>query len=126
MKFFGSVIAFLVTLYLSAVLQQKLVDATKRMNPEKRGSVYGAKFQKKWYESCDEAERAVIGQCALKAYQAVTYTCVVLWAVTSLGGLFFSWGLMPAMTVCIIWGVSQSVYCYWCMKLPKPGSPSVM
>lgn len=121
-KFFGGLVAFLVTLYASAVLQQKLVDAEKKMNPEKRGSVYDTKFHKKWMESCDEAERAVIGQCAFKAYQAVNLTCLILWAVLALGGMFFSWGFMPAMTVCIIWGVGQSVYCYWCLKLSKPGT----
>ncbi|MDE6589423.1 MAG: DUF3169 family protein [Oscillospiraceae bacterium] len=120
--FFGGLGAFLVTLYVTAVLQQKLVDATKKMNPEKHGSVYDTKFQKKWLESCDEAERAVIGQCALKAYQAVAITCLVLWAVLTLGGMFFSWGFMPAMTVCVIWGVSQSVYCYWAIRLSKPGA----
>ena len=122
-KFFGGLGAFLVTLYVTAVIQQKLVDATKRLNPEKQGSVYDTKVHKKWMESCDEAERAIIGQCALKAYQAVTITCLALWAVLGLGGMFFSWGFMPAMTVCIIWGVSQSVYSYWCLKLSKPGSP---
>ena len=119
-QFFGGLAAFLVTLYLSTVLQQKIVDATKRMNPEKHGSVYDTKFQKTWYESCDEAERAVIGQCALKAYQATTVTCLVLWAVLSLGGMFFSWGFLPAMAVCIVWGVNQSVYTYWTLKLGRP------
>ena len=125
-KFFGGLGAFLVTLYVSAVLQQKLVDATKRLNPEKKGSVYDVKFHKKWMESCDEAERAIIGQCAFKAYQATSMTCLALWAVLGLGGMFFSWGFMPAMAVCIVWGVGQSVYSYWCIKLSKPGTPSAM
>lgn len=119
-KFFGGLGAFLVTLYVSAVLQQKLVDATKRMNPEKHGSVYDTKFHKKWMESCDEAERAVIGQCAFKAYQAMSMSCLILWAVLGLGGMFFSWGFMPAMTVCIIWGVGQSAFAYWTLKLGRP------
>ena len=125
-KFFGGMAAFLVTLYLSAVLQQKVVDATKQMNPEKHGSVYDTRFQKKWLESCDEAERAVIGQCALKSYQAMCHACLALWAIFALGGMFFSWGFMPAMTVCIVWGVGQSVYSYSCIKLSKPGSPQVL
>lgn len=119
--FFGGLAAFLVTLYLSTVLQQKIVDITKRMNPEKHGSVYDTKFQKTWYESCDEAERAIIGQCALKAFQATTVTCLVLWAVLALGGMFFGWGFLPAMVVCIVWGVNQSVYIYWSLKLGQPG-----
>ena len=45
-----------------SVLQQKIVDLERRINPEKRGSVYDMKFQKTWMDSCDEAERAQIGQ----------------------------------------------------------------
>lgn len=120
-KFFGCLVVFLVTLYLNAVFQQKLVDTTKQMNPEKHGSVYDTKFHKKWMASCDEAERAIIGQCAFKAYQAMSMTCLVLWAVFGLGGIFFTGGFVPAMAVCMIWGVGQSVYSYWCLKLGKPG-----
>ena len=39
----------------------------------------------------------------------------------TLGGMFFRWGFLPAMAVCIVWGAGQSVYCYWCIKLDKPG-----
>lgn len=120
-KLFGCLAVFLVTLYLNAVFQQKLVDATKQMNPEKHGSVYDTKFHKKWMDSCDEAERAVIGQCAFKAYQAMSMTCLVLWAVFAIGGIFFSWGFLPAMAVCVVWGVGQSAYCYWSIKLSRPG-----
>ena len=123
--FFGGLGAFLANLVVGVILQQRLVDLTKRMNPEKQGSVYDTKFQKKWFESCDEAEQAAIGQCAFKAYQAVCRTCLVLWMVFALGGMFFNWGFAPAMTVCIVWGVGQTVYSYSCIRQSKPGSPSV-
>mgnify|MGYP002510435158 CR=1 FL=1 len=119
--FFGGLAAFLVNLFAPMVLQQKLVDLTKRLNPEKQGSVYDTKFQKTWYESCDEAERVIIGQCAFKAYQAMCRVCMVLWMMFALGGLFFSWGFLPSMAVCIVWGVGQTVYSYWCLKLGSPG-----
>lgn len=119
--FFTGLTVFLLTLAVSTVLQQLLVDVTKKLNPEKRGSVYDTKFQKKWLESCDEAERIIIGQCAMKAYQAVSRTCLVLWMVLALGGMFFDWGFLPAMVVCIIWGVGQSVYSWSCLKLGKSG-----
>ena len=83
--------------------------------------MYDTKFRKKWLDSCDEAERAVIGQCAYKAYQAVSQACLALWLVFLLGGMFFDWGFLPVLAVCIIWGVGQSVYSYWCLKLDKPG-----
>lgn len=119
--FFGGLAAFLVNLFAPMVLQQKLVDLTKRLNPEKQGSVYDTKFQKTWYESCDEAERVIIGQCAFKAYQAMCRVCMVLWMMFALGGLFFSWGFLPSMAVCIVWGVGQTVYSYSCVRLSKPG-----
>lgn len=119
--FFGALAAFLADLFVPVILQQKLVDLTKRLNPEKKGSVYDTKFQKKWYESCDEAERAIIGRCAMKAYQGMTLACLVLWVVFALGGMMFDWGFLPAMAVCIVWGVGQSVYAWWSLKLGKTG-----
>lgn len=119
--FFGGLAAFLVNLFVPTVLQQKLIDLTKRLNPEKKGSVYDTKFQKKWYDSCDEAERVLIGQCAFKAYRAMCYTCMALWMVFALGGMFFDWGFLPAMAVCVVWGAGQSVYAWWSLKLDRPG-----
>lgn len=118
--------AFLLILTGSVIFQQKLVDMTKKLNPEKHGSVYDPKFHEKWLASCDEAERAVIGQCAMKSYQAVTYTCLALWTVFVMGGIYFSWGFLPVLPVCVVWGVSQSVYSYWAIKLSRPGSSSAM
>ncbi len=45
-------------------LQALTIGATKVIHPEKRGSVFDTKFQKDWYQSCDEAERQQIGQCS--------------------------------------------------------------
>lgn len=118
--FFGGLAAFLADLFVPMILQQKLVDLTKRLNPEKKGSVYDTKFQKKWYDSCDEAERAIIGQCAFKAYQAMCRVCLGLWAVFALGGMFFNWGFLPALAVCVVWGAGQSAYAYWTLKLSRP------
>ena len=119
--FFGSLAGFLADLFVPLILQQKLVDLTKKLYPEKRGSVYDPRFQKKWLDSCDEAERALIGRCAMKAYQAMTYTCLGLWVVFALGGMFFNWGFLPALAVCVVWGVGQSVYAWWTLKLGKSG-----
>lgn len=104
------------------VFQQKLVDLAKRLYPEKQGSVYDVKFQKKWLDSCDEAEKIMIGKCAYKAYSAGSKTCMALWCVFTLTALFLDTGFLPVLTVCVIWGVLQSVYCYWSIKLSTPGS----
>lgn len=118
--FFGGLAAFVVMMLITVLLQQNLVDATKEMNPEKKGSVYDVNFQKKWVESCDEAERAMIGQCSYQAYRAVSTTCLVLWVVFTLGAMMFDWGFLPVLAVCVIWGVGQSVYFYNCLKADRP------
>ena len=41
------------------------------------------------------------------------YTCLALWLVFLLGGMFFDWGFLSALAVCIVWGVGQSVYSWW-------------
>ena len=51
-----TVAEMLVSCALVVLAQQKTVDLTRRMNPEKQVSAYDSKFQEKWYEVCDEAE----------------------------------------------------------------------
>lgn len=116
-KFFGTVVLFLVMMAISILFQQRYVDMTKRLYPEKKASVYDPKFQKEWFSQCDEAERAVIGQCAFRAYRAMNNVCLALWLVFTLAGMFLSTGFLPVLAVCVIWAVGQSVYAWWGMKL---------
>ena len=101
---------FIVTMAEAILIQQRIVDLSKRMAPEKKGSVYDIHFQKKWFESCDEAEKLMAGQCAYKAYSASTKACAGLWLVFTLSALFLSTGLLPILAVCLIWAVNQCVY----------------
>lgn len=48
------------------IIQQKCVDTVKQINPEKKVSVYDIRFEKKWIDDCDEAEKIIIGKCAYK------------------------------------------------------------
>lgn len=104
------------------MLERRTVDITKQIYPEKNGSVYDFSFQKKWMASCDEAEKLMIGQCAYKAYRAVSSACMVLWIILTLAAMFFDTGFLPVLVVCIIWGVSLCVYTHWSIKLSKAGS----
>lgn len=113
---------FIVTMVEAILIQQRIVDLSKRMAPEKKGSVYDMHFQKKWFDSCDEAEKLIIGQCAYKAYSASTKVCAGLWLVFTLSALFLETGLLPILAVCLIWAVSQCVYSYWSIKLSSPGA----
>ncbi len=78
MLFIVAVAAFIAVMVETIIIQQRCVDAVKRMNPEKTASVYDVKFQRKWMDSCDEAEKLMIGKCAYKAYAAANTACAVL------------------------------------------------
>ncbi|MDY4515087.1 MAG: DUF3169 family protein [Lachnospiraceae bacterium] len=41
--------------------------STAKPNPEKTASVYDTKFQKKWMDSCDEAEKILIREATIQA-----------------------------------------------------------
>ena len=65
-------VSLVVQLVWITVMQVVTVKATKVICPEKRGNVLDTKFQKDWYQSCDEAERQQIGQCSYFSFQVMS------------------------------------------------------
>lgn len=118
--------AFIVEFFLgvgvATVLQQKIVDLTKKINPEKRGSVYDMKFQKKWMDSCDESEQRQIGQACYKAYLAATKVCLWLWVALMILHFAFGTGLLPAVPVLIVFSVLQITYTLESIRLGQKGA----
>lgn len=109
---------------LLVLLQQKVVDLTRRMNPEKRGSVYEMKFQKTWLDSCDESERAQIGRAAYQAYRAGVVTCLWVWVALIILSIPFDLGLAPmaaVLAVLAVLGVMQAAYIFACIRENRPG-----
>lgn len=121
-SFIVGVVGFFAIMIETVIIQQKCVDATKKMNPEKTASVYDTKFQKKWMDSCDEAEKIIIGKCAFKAYAATNAICSVLSIVLAICALVFGVGFLPSLAVCLIWIVNQSVYCKEALRYSKAGN----
>ena len=115
-----SVLFFAVSVFLLVFAQQKIVDLTRKMNPEKQGSVYDTKFKKKWFESCDEAEQKQIGQAAYKAFNVVSAACPILWGGLLLLSYAFNFSLlMPTFIVCVIWLLLQVSYCLEAIRLGR-------
>ena len=115
-----SVLTFLVSMFLLVFAQQKAVDLTRKMNPEKRGSVYDVHFKKKWFQSCDEAEQKQIGQAAYKAFNVVNTACPIAWMVLLLLSFAFNLSiLLPAFLVCLLWLLLTVTYCLECIRLGK-------
>lgn len=117
-----SIVAFLAIFVEVLLIQQKSVDAIKRICPEKKASVYDVKFQKKWMDSCDEAEKITIGKCAYKAYTASNTVCSILAVVLAVCALIFETSFLPALVVCIIWIVSQYAYYKEAMRYSQTGN----
>lgn len=108
---------FALYLAYTIVCQQKVIDLTKVMNPEKQGSVYDMKFQDKWHDSCDEMERAMIGKCAMKAFRVTQNLCVFLWVFFVLLAMVFEITLWPVFIVTLIWFVLTISYLLEAKKL---------
>lgn len=53
-------------------VQALSIKAVKVIYPEKRGNVFDTRFQKDWYQSCDEAERHQIGQCSIFSFRVMS------------------------------------------------------
>ena len=120
--FIMGIAAFFAIMIEAIMIQQKCVDAAKKTNPEKTASVYDPKFQKKWMDSCDEAEKIMIGKCAFKAYSVTNTVCTVLSIVLAICALIFETGFLPSLVVCLIWIVNLSVYCKEALRYSKAGN----
>lgn len=114
--------AFFAILIESILLQQKCVDTAKVTNPEKTVSIYDTKFHKKWMDSCDEAEKLIVGKCAFQAYSATNGVCCALSILLTIGALLFEIGFLPCLVVCLVWIVNLSAYCKEGLKCSKAGS----
>ncbi|MCM1182220.1 MAG: DUF3169 family protein [Roseburia sp.] len=98
-------------LVFSMTAQRRAVNLEKEINPEKRGSVYDMRFKKKWFESCDEAEKLIIYRASYNAHQAVTIACMVLSVFCLLGTILWGSGIFPVCIIGIIWLTDTLTYC---------------
>ncbi len=120
---FLPLVSFMLTLFLIMLFQKQAVDFLKTINPEKHGSVFDFNFQKKWVESCDEAQQLLIYKAAYKGYLAGLYTCLALWLICVLANIAFDVGLLPVACVTLIWLVITIVYHVESYRLQKSTPP---
>ncbi len=111
--------AFVAHLAIVVLFQTRAVNLTKRLYPEKKASALDPRFRKKWLADCDEAEKAMIGDCAYRAFSAISSLCMALWCILTITALLLGTGILPVFTVCLIWAVGQVVYTRQSMKLSK-------
>lgn len=116
---------FLLSCGLVVFAQQKTIDLERKMNPEKRGSVYDSKFQKKWLDSCDESERRQIGEASRRAYMVTNRLCLGLWMVLVVLSMLFETSLLPVFVLLLIWGTMQVTYTLECIRMGREGEKSL-
>ena len=109
--------SFALAIAWGVILQQKVVDLEKLLNPEKRGSVYDIHFARKWEDSCDEAQKLAIYRAAYSAYKAANGACTALWCILTPSGLFLDTGLLPVLVVVILWLTLIVSYSVACVKM---------
>lgn len=112
-------LGIIASLAFMLIAQQKIINFEKEMNPEKKGSVFDTKFQKKWMDSCDEAEQKYIYEAAFFSYKAINATCMILWFFCFFGMFVWDIGVLPVCLVCGIWLVSMISYFVKCIMLEK-------
>ena len=101
---------FLVSYALMMILYKVIVDLVKKLNPEKRGSVFDIRFTKDWENSSDEGEKLIMYKAAYKTYHIVNIACIVMWAIAFSGMLIFQTGLLPLFCVSAIWVTMIATY----------------
>lgn len=114
-----SVVAFFGYFVLSSFFQNRFVTMLKALYPEKKGSIYDAKFQKKWMESCDEAERLMIYQVCYKVLMAMNYVYSGAAVIFLLLSMIFGISSLIFLTIMVLWIISQGVYFYASAKIEK-------
>ncbi len=110
---------FLFIMVALTFLQRGIVNRIKLLNPEKQGDVLDMKFQQEWFDSCDEAEKALIGKAAYASYKATSKAVVAVWLLLIFAGFLMPIGPVPVVAVTAIWFVQTYTY----MKAARQNRP---
>lgn len=97
-------------LLAAVIIQQKAVNLSKEINPEKSGSIYDMKFQDKWLETCDEAERYTVYKCSYKTFKVMQIVGIILWLVCIIGQMSFNTGAFATIIITVFLIIMVSVY----------------
>ena len=99
--------------------QVRYVKAIRIAHPYMEGDPSDRNFQKKWLESCDEAEREMIYRSSYKTYMTLNKFIPVLLVVTMICHLFFQTGILAVFAVAAIWLLVSLTYTGSCVSSKK-------
>lgn len=110
-------ILFMMSLGAIFVIEKKVIDTEKQLNPEKKGSLLDMNFSKTWLNSSDEAQKLMIYQAGYVAFQAGNMACWLLWILMFVMQLLLECGVLPVISVCAVWMVMNLTYMTTARKL---------
>ncbi|MDO4544813.1 MAG: DUF3169 family protein [Bacillota bacterium] len=110
---------YVVLMFFFVFCQKKLVDYTKVIHPEKKGSVFDINFADVWLESCDEAEQLTVYKAAYAAYKFINMFLVILWAISMFIFIGFGIGLLAMTMISAAWLALNVAYSLKAMKLER-------
>jgi len=101
---------FFMLMLVNTFIQSALVKQVKRLNPEKQGNALDPKFHQDWLDSCDEAQRALIGKAAYAAYRATQKAILATMLVAMAVSFEYPLGPLPVVLLGAIWLVQTAAY----------------
>lgn len=117
--FLFTCIAFCICGIYEGFWQVRYVKTIQIAHPYMKGDPSDRNFQKKWMESCDEAEREMIYRSSYKTYMTLNKCIPVLLVVTMLSHLFFQTGIMAVIAVAAIWLLVSLTYTGSCVSTKR-------
>lgn len=121
----ASSVLVVVSMPLVILGQGRIVDFIRRINPEKRGDVRDLKFNKEWYNSCDEAERQKIGRASYRTVLATQMVLVALLVVVVIVRLLVPGDNLAAW--CLLAAILTLKISFWtgCSRAEKKGGEAL-
>lgn len=99
-------------LFIYSKMQHLAVNFSKLIHPEKRGSFFDFKFQKVWFNSCDEAERQQIGYASYITVKMLNFVLLGLMVVLVILGMFVEIGILPLLitgTISLVLNITYGI-----------------
>lgn len=100
---FLTIAVYFAVLAVCVITQSKVVALIKMYAPEKKGSIYDKNFSKVWLQSCDEAEKMMIGQAAYKAFQTTGQLFSIFLTVSIILSMFTKTGILCSIFIGVLW-----------------------
>lgn len=120
MYMIGLFVFIAMTVYFS-FWQIRYVKLIQKYYPGKKGDPASLKFQKQWFESCDEAEKECINQASRKTYLLLGRCFPIFTFVAMISHLLWNTGLLAIIMPALLWMIASISYCISCVQKKREG-----